>query len=356
MFICHEKPLASRFLRLPVAWSVLAVAATLCLHGHALAATASASSGGGFAGDQDDDSSWFFPIGATRANITWAVPTYTVDATSPPTPGIPFTEPKFPSLAGTRFTGFDITDFGPKGSVVHAAGGGISTGTISSTIFRASWYVVATGLAAPGGGDFAVKATGKDPWDILNSDVSRFSGGTVDLYIPFSMTGGSFDATKAASSFGFSLSFEGSSGDEGILGVQVDKLGVTVDGPSALLGDVKFYVSPGDDYLNPVSGSTPGQLVSLSELKSLIEANVVNGSFAHAINIGVVVADVAVPDLAASSALNSGIFGKIHADAVAAELDATPPVPEPDGIALVLSGLGVFVGWRRARRVPHRVD
>ena len=349
MLNIHEILLAFFKSRAPLAISILIAFASASTLSNADAATASAKSARGYAGDQDESSSWFASGGAGTATITWDVPIYSVDGISPPHPGIPFSESKFGigtiGLAiGRQFTGFNILNRGPKGSLVHASGSGSSEGTGTSVIYTAAWYVVADGTAAPGGGSFSVKTTGKDPWNILNSDVSRFSGGSVDLYIPFSMTGGSFDTTKATSSFGFNLGYENFSGYEDILNVNIDKLGVTVDGPSTYFDDVKFYISTGEEYLNPMSGTT--HLISISELKTIIQANVVDDSFAHAINIGVVLGGLSVPD---SSLSNTGIFAKIHADSVATEGDTTP-VPEPSSSGAILSGLGVLAALKLRRR------
>jgi PEP-CTERM motif-containing protein len=296
--------------------------------------------------DEGSSSVWFGTLSwATKASINWAVSKFTADGAAQPTAPVPFSEIKFtpttPLPTAKVFTGYNIAGTGTSGSTVISTGAGSSN--VGVAFYGANWNVTASG-----GGTYGVRADANDPWPLFASDFTSFtSGSKYSLYIPFSMTSGQLDKTKLDSGYGFDVSYTTAAGMVDLLNVQVSNTGVTVT-PNLSLGSQLSFYQEANSTTSPYGMSTtPGTLLTTSQLTSLIMNDVASdGTLISPINLAIQVDGLAIP----TGLLSDGSVASIAEDLMVFEDAVSATVSEPSTLALLGAGL-VGLGFFRRRNL-----
>jgi hypothetical protein len=289
--------------------------------------------------DSGSSSVWFGTLSwASTARINWTVPTFTANSLAQPTAPVPFSETKFdvPAMGfptAKTWVGYSIngTNPGPPISTVNSTGSGSSN--VGPVFYGANWTVTGTGTK-----NYDVYAVAKDPWNMYASDFTNFTDPTYSLYIPFSMAGGQSDLSKTSSGFGFDVSYTTSDGTLDLLNVLVNGNQVTVTTDQSLGSQLLFYQQSDATTSPDGMSTTPGTLLSTSDLATLI-TNSVNsaGTWTSEIDLGIVLSGIAIP----TGTLSDGSVAVIEQDAIAFESNA---VPEPSSLMLISIGLLVVLG------------
>jgi hypothetical protein len=332
-----------------------AIAAAVYLSGRECAAgnvdaSAYAQNGSWFykAANASSSSVWFGTLSwASTASINWTVPTFTADAVALGTAPVPFSEPKFTVPAtglptAITFAGYNISGTGPLKSTVTSVGAGSSN--VGILFYGANWNVT-----VKGSGTYSAYAVAKDPWNISQSDITHLNSptGTYSLYLPFTMSQAHDDVSAATKTSGyeFDLSYTKASGTTTLLDVLVNKTTVTVTPSSAFGSNLLFYVEPNATTSPSGSATTPGTLLTTSQLTSLITSDVnSNGDLVSPINLGVVLSGIPVPTVLLSDGTS---VAQIENDAAAFQ---SATVPEPGSFVLAAVGACITAAVAAYRR------
>jgi len=166
-----------------------------------------------------------------------------------------------------------------------------------------------------------------------------------DMYVPVALEEGGFGLDDNIVSTGFSLSadWETAASTENLLTMDVTReedeggemvTNITVTGNEDL--DLSYF------WLEDIESdptTAPEDLITLSEIESLLVADLIDGTLDNPLNLGIFADNLATPD----GLLPDGSVGAVHVDSAVHEA----AVPEPGSLGLLaLGGLGALRRWR----------